>query len=262
MPAKIRKKSETGGLKQPDQVMTGLQTTYAFLDKYKYYIVGGFSAVVAVLLAISWFVDHQEQKKEDLAKEFFEAFKYTEAVVGEDALAPAGLPKFNTAEEKYAKVSETLGAFLEEHSSETIADTARLVLASNQMETGDYEKAYALLQEYAENVPDSTLTAIVYENMGYACMHLGKLDEAAAHFDQMKGATTNPYLIARALTHLGDMSNPGATAGGNKDATKAREFYNEALEFLPETEEGAEPDPVVVRTRQELELRLSLLNLS
>ena len=261
MPAKIRKKSETGGLKQPDQVMTGLQTTYSFLDEYKYHIVGGFSAVVVILLAISWYVDHREQTKKDLAMEFFEAFKYTEAMVGEDALAPAGIPTFNTADEKYAKVSESLGAFLEEHSSEAIADTARLVLASNQMEMGDYEKAYALLQEYVDNVPDSALTAIVYENMGYACMHLGKQEEAAAHFGQMKGATTNPYLIARALTHLGDMSNPGAGSGGAKDAGKAREFYNEALEFLPAAEEGVEPDPVVVRTRQELELRLSLLNL-
>lgn len=261
MPAKIRKKSETGGLKQPDQVMTGLQTTYSFLDKYKYYIVGGFSAVVVVLLAISWFVDYREGKKEELAQNFFEAFKYTEAVVGEYALAPGGVPKFNTAGEKYAKVNEALGAFLEENSSETIADTARLVLASNQMELGDYEKAYALLQEYATNVPDSTLTPIVYENMGYACVHLGKLEEAAAHFNQMKGATTNPYLVARALLHLGDMSNPGASAGGDKDTKKARDFYQEALEFLPEAEEGAEPDPVVVRTRQEIELRLSLLNL-
>jgi len=264
MPPKIRKKSETAGLKQPDQVMTKLQTTYVFLDKFKYHIVGGFFGVVVILLGISWFMEYRKDRRQDMAQAFFDAFKYFDAPVGTEAPPPEGMESFPTAEAKFTKLGEELTAFLEEHSSEDISDTARLVLASTKMELGDYEGAHALLTQVLENKPDTSLAPIVLENVGYACIHLGKAEEAVSHFERMKESSSNPYVMARALVHLGDLRNPGATgAPVEKDREKALEFYQQALELLPEQEEeaGEAGDPAMALTRQEIETRISLLKL-
>jgi tetratricopeptide (TPR) repeat protein len=262
MPAKIRKKSETGGLNQPDQVMTGLTKTYGFLDKYKVHIVSGFAAVVALLLVISWFVDYRESTGNEQAQAFFEAFKNYEAVVGLDIPVPNGVPKFATDEEKFTKLAEDMQAFLDDNSSADIADTARLVLASAKMELGKYEEAYGLLDAYLEELPGSALIPLVHENLGYASLHLGKMEQAVDHFNKMKEASANPYLKARALVHLGDLHNPGTSAhDGSKDAAKSKTFYEEALSLIPETEEEATLDPTLSLTRDEILLRLTLLGL-
>jgi tetratricopeptide (TPR) repeat protein len=263
MPPKIRKKSETSGLDQPDQVMTTLQTTYGFLDKFKYYIVGGFFSVIIALLAVSWYIEHQKSQHKELAQGFFKAFETLDAPVGADLKATKDKPVFATEDEKFSKAIEELNAFIAENESADIADTARLVLASTKMETGDYEAAYTLFQEFVTKIPDSALIPLVYENLGYTCIRLGKADEAVQYFEKMKDATTSIYVSARALMHLGDLYNPAATTSAlDPDQEKSRQYYQEALETLPEelTEEE-NPDPAITMTRQELKLRLSLLKL-
>jgi len=264
MPTKIRKRSETGGLNQPDQVMTRLQTTYALLDKYKYHIVFGFAGIVVILLAISWWVGYREDRRQELAGEFFEAFKYFEAPLGETAPPGSELPAFKTAAEKFGKAAEELTKFIDDNSSADIATTARLALASAKMELGDYEAAYGILGEFAEDAPSEALLPLIHENLGFACLKLGKMDEATQHFTKMKESATDSFLTARALMHLGDMVNPGSSVAALKDAAKAKEYYDEALTLLPEEQglEGAVPDPSVALTRQEIELRLSLLKVS
>lgn len=263
MPPKIRKKSETGGLDQPDQVMTKLQTTYGFLDKYKYYIVGGFVGAVVLLLGISGVLTWQQTREKDLAKSFFDAFKHFEAPITETGAAVEGVKSFKTEEAKFTALSEELGAFVAENSSADIATTARLALASAKMELGEYEVAYDLLKEFEDGAGKSGLVPFVYENLGYASLRLGKSEEAISYFEKMKGATSNTYVVVRALMHLGDLYNPGArSAAVDKDAGKATEYYKEALGLLPEEEaEGEIPDPAITLTRQEIELRLSMLDL-
>jgi tetratricopeptide (TPR) repeat protein len=263
MPVKIRKKNEDAGAKGQDQVMTGLVTTYDLLDKYKYHITAGFAAVVVILLAVSWWTGYRNDKLKELGKSFFNAFKFTEAQVGEEAKGTAELPAFKTEKEKFEKVIEQMEAFLAEHPDDKISETARLTLASAKMEVEDYETALKLLAEYAAENPGSAMTPIILENLGYACTHLQKFDEAIKHFESMKAAATSPYLGARALVHLGDMYNPASKSlAAGKDAAKARQYYDEALQLLPkEEEEGPKADPAVGLTRHEIELRLSLLDL-
>ena len=263
MPPKIRKKSETGGLDQPDQVMTKLQTTYGFLDKYKYFIVGGFAAVVVVLLGISGILTWQQTKEKELAQSFFDAFKHFEAPVTETGAVVEGVKSFKSEDEKFKKLADELGTFVADNATADIASTARLALASAKMELGEYEAAYGLLKEFEGEAGDSGLVPFVYENLGYASLRLGKSEEAVSYFEKMKAATSNTYVVVRALMHLGDLHNPGArSAAFDKDAGKAREFYTEALGLLPEEEvEGETPDPAISLTRQEIELRLSMLDL-
>ncbi|MBM4356289.1 MAG: tetratricopeptide repeat protein [Deltaproteobacteria bacterium] len=264
MPVKIRKKSEGADVKQPDQVMTGLQTTYGMLDKFKYHLAGAFVALVVILLGVSWFMSYRESKKGDLAKAFFDAFKFMDSPVGEDVSAAGGLPSFKTQQEKYARVSDELGRFIEEHGSADIGATARLVMAGVKMELGDYQAAYDGLSGFASENADSPLAPLVYENLGFASIRLGKIEEAVQHFTRMKELTSDPYLNARALLHLGDLYNPGQTStDAGKDAAKARQFYEEALELLPAegTAEEQAFDPALSFARQELELRLTMLDL-
>ncbi len=264
MPVKIRKKSEVADIKQPDQVMTGLQTTYGLLDRFKYYLAGAFVAVVILLLGVSWFMSYRESKKGDQAKAFFEAFKFMDAPVGEEAAPAEGLPAFKTSQEKFAKVSEELDKFIAEQGSADISVTARLVLAGVKMELGDYQAAFDGLNEFVANNADSPLAPLVHENLGFASIRLGKVDQAVEHFTKMKELTSDPYLNARALLHLGDLYNPGQTAtDSDKDVAKARQYYEEALKLLPEEGAGEEQafDPALSYARQELQLRLTMLDL-
>jgi tetratricopeptide (TPR) repeat protein len=265
MPVKIRKKSEVADVKQPDQVMTGLRTTYGLLDRFKYHLAGAFVATVVILLGVSWFLSYKESKKGELAKAFFEAFKFMDAPVGEDAAPVDGMPSFPTQQEKFTRVSDELGKFISEHGSADIGTTAKLVLAGVKMELGDYQAAFDGLNEFIQNNADSPLAPLVHENLGFASIRLGKTDQAVEHFTRMKELTSDPYLNARALLHLGDLYNPGQTATDTgKDAAKARQYYEEALKLLPEEGAGEEQafDPALSYARQELELRLTMLELS
>lgn len=264
MPPKIRKKSEGAALNQPDQVMTGLATTYAFLDKWKYYIVGGFSSVVVVLLAVSWWSSYQENKRVELAQSFFDAFKYFDAPVGENAVARDGLPAFKTEEEKFTKLADEMDAFLKENSSQDIAETAHLVKATAKMELRDFEAAYQELKAYIDADPESSLGPMVLENLGYACVNLGKIDEAIGYFEKMDESSADAFVSAMALVHLGDLYHPGAmTVSSDKDGEKARRYYEQALELLPkvEDEEGLIPDRSLELTRDMIRNRIALLEL-
>jgi len=264
MPVKIRKKSESADIKRPDQVMTGLQTTYGVLDRFKYHLAGAFVGLVVILLGMSWFLSYRESKKGDLAKAFFDAFKYLEAPVGEEVPGTDGLPSFKTQQEKYARVSDELGKFIGEHGSADIGATARLVMAGVKMELGDFQAAYDGFDEFVAANADSPLAPLVYENLGFASIRLGKIEQAVEHFTKMKELTSDPYLNARALLHLGDLFNPGqATTDSGKDTAKARQYYEEALKLLPEEGAGEEQpfDPALSYARQELQLRLTMLDL-
>lgn len=263
MPPKIRKKSEGAGLNDPDQVMVGLQSTYGFLDKYKLHIIVGFVSVIVLLLAASGYVNYQESSRRGRAEMFFKAFRYADAPVGETLKASEENPAFTSDEAKYKKLSEEMQTFLTEHESTEIGNTARLVLAASKMELGEYEDAYALLNQFLAESAGSALLPVVYENLGYACMSLGKTDEAVANFEKMKDSSDEPYIVARALVHMGDLFNPGATSSAAaKDAARALGYYKSALEVLPEEVEGeANPQryPVEEQTRRELQVRMAVL---
>ncbi len=263
MPPKIRKKSEGAGLNDPDQVMVGLQSTYGFLDKYKLHIIVGFVSVIVLLLAVSGYVNYKESSRRDRADAFFKALKFANAPVGETLKATEAAPAFASDAAKYQKLAEEMQAFLTEYESTEIGNTARLVLASSKMELGEHEAAYELLNQFLAESEDSALLPVVYENLGYACMNLGKTEEAVASFEKMKDSSRESYIVSRALVHLGDLFNPGATSSAAaKDPAKSLGYYKSALEALPEAvEEEANPQryPVEEQTRRELQVRIAVL---
>jgi predicted negative regulator of RcsB-dependent stress response len=263
MPPKIRKKSEGGGLNDPDQVMVGLQSTYGFLDKYKIHIIVSVVGVIVALLAASGYVNYKESSRRGRAENFFAAFKYADAPVGEELKGTDDEPAFASEEAKFKKLSDEMQTFLTEYESTEIGNTARLVLASSKMELGEHEAAYELLNQFQAESEGSALAPIVFENLGYACMNLGKIDEAVANFEKMKDSSSEPYIVSRALIHLGDLFNPGATSSAaEKSVEKSMGYYKSALEALPEEAEGeVNPQrfPVEEQTRKELQVRMAVL---
>jgi tetratricopeptide (TPR) repeat protein len=261
MPGKIRKRSEVGGLAQPDQVMTGLTTTYSFLDRYKYFIVGGFLAVIVVLLAVSWISSYMENRDIRISEEFYDAFKLADAPVGENATERGGVPAFKTNAEKFGKLAEGLQTFLADHESHRISDTARVALAAALLELSNNTEALTQLNAVAESLEGTALSPVLHETLAYAHLRQGQVDLAVSEFKKMGEMTANSYLKARSLIHLGDLVNPFTSVqGSTKNAEEARKLYQEALDLLPEPVEQA-LDPIVTLTRQEIQLRLSLLNL-
>lgn len=270
MPSKIRIKQETSVAAQPDQVMTGLQKTYGLLDKYKVHLVVGFLAAVVVLLGISGLFSWRETSNKEVAKSFFEAFKYASAPVGEDAKPIGSVPAFKTEAEKNEKLTTELQAFLGENADSAIGPTAQLALAAVQMETQKYKEAYDTFSAVLTREELAVLKPILLESAGFAALRLGQFDQAEKHFTEMRDSTANPFVKARALVHMGDMYNPGtASVGSPKDAAKAKDFYKAATDLFPENPEeeanGLDQlfklfDPAK-EIRNDVKVRLSLLAL-
>ena len=244
MPQKIRVKSETGGLTQPDQVMTGLQTTYGTLDKYKVHIVVTFVAVVVLMLVARWIVDMRQDAEKEVATAYFAALK-TEEPEGEKG-----------------KRLEALQAFVQANPDSGAAVLASSVIGASFLEDGAADKATeqwgGLLQH-----PDATFLLLqAHENMGFAALATGDFAKAEGHFLQMRDLATSPYVKARALMHLGDMTHPALKElKGAKDAEKSRGYYDEAAKVLPDPE-----DPAAEMALRELglllKIRTNLLHLS
>lgn len=270
MPSKIKIKQDNSVAAQPDQVMTGLQKTYGILDKYKVHLVVGFLAAVVVLLAISGISSWREGSKKEVAKSFFEAFKYASAPVGEDAKPVGSVPAFKTEAEKNEKLTAELQAFLGENADSAIGPTAQLALAAVQMETEKYKEAHETFASILSREELAVLKPILLESAGFAALRLGQYDEAEKRFAEMRDATANPFVKARSLVHLGDMYNPGtASVSSPKDVAKAKDFYKQANDLFPENPEqqasGLDQlfklfDPAK-EIRNDVKVRLSLLAL-
>lgn len=269
MPSKIKIKQETGGAAQPDQVMTTLQKTYATLDKFKMHLIFGFVGIVVILLGVSWFLSYREGSQKDVAKSFFDAFRYASAPVGEDAKPVGSLPAFKTEAEKNAKLTTELEAFVADNGDTHIGPTAQLALAAVHMETEKFQEAYDVFASAVEREELAALKPILLENLAFAALRLGKFDEAEKRFNEMRDSSPNPFIKARALVHLGDMANPGtASVATAKDAQKARDFYKQATDLFPENPEAADDltalfklfDPAK-EIRSSVQVRLALLAL-
>ncbi len=239
MPTKIKIKQETSAASQPDQVMTTLQKTYGILDKFKVHLVVGALGCVVILLAISGFYSYKENSKKEVAKEFIEAFKYASAPVGEDAKPVGSIPAFKTDAEKNEKLTTELQAFLANRDGSVIAPTAQVALAAVQMETQKYKEAYDTFVAVLARDELAVLKPILLESVGFAALRLGQFDEAEKRFGEMRDATANAFVKARALVHLGDMYNPGTVGVASpKDVAKAKDFYKQANDLFPENPEG------------------------
>ena len=261
MPPKIRKKAETGGLNQPDQVMTSLQTTYGYIDKFKYHIVIGFVAIILVLLGISGFVSYRASNQSEVSHEFFEAFKLADAPSGEGAEKVKGLPVFEDDSAKFTALSEKLDQFLAANGSSDVATVARASKASALIKLGKFGEAYDLLKEVSESEVSAVLAPAIQETLGYLAVKLGNPEEAQGHFQAMRDASRSAYLKARALMHLGDMSHPMTTVEGmTADKEKARGYYDQALELLPKKDDP-EADRLLKGAVEEIEGRIALLSL-
>lgn len=259
MRKKIRKKTETGGLNQPDQVMTSLTRTYAILDKYKYHLVIGFFGIAAVMIGVSWFVGMNQSKKKDVGKALDAVIMKLSPEKG--PVKEGEEPEFGSDEERFQHLEQTLADFVKEHESDPAGKTALLGLAAARLKLGEEELAQESLNQFAKAVPESSLMPIVHEGLGHIALRTGESEEADNQYRKMRENAADPYLRARALMHLGDMRNPMVkNIDTDKDPEEARELYNEALELLPESD-AQRPDPLFQGIRSDIELRLDLIDL-
>lgn len=261
MAQKIRKKTEVGGLNQPDQVMESLQTTYGFLDKYKIHIVVAFVGVIVLLLAARWFVDYQEGKRQDVSKAYFEALKVAEAPV-EGQTEEAAESLFKDSTEKNQKVVGLLDDFMKTNSECDIATMARSVQGAAYFNMKDPTKAVEQWTAVVVKDPNSVLAVQAHENLTLAFLQLGDREKAEKHVKLMQEAAVTPYLKVKALILQGDMVHPGVTGiQGEKSAEKAMAFYQEAEKLIPNPEDPATPDNLREAANL-LKFRKALLNIS
>lgn len=266
-----RKKIRTGTgrkreLEQPDEVMSALQDTYSVIEKYKFWIMGALVAAIVAVLGVSGFVSWRSSKRMENTEAFFKVYEIHLAEVvepvepeeGEEAAAPAE-GTYPSEEAKYEALATATQGFIDEYGGGAIEDAARLLLVSAYTRLGKNEEAAAELETYLADEGDSTLKPLVLENLGALKLRTGDASGASAQFEAMQTASTVPYFKARALVHLGDMANPVlASAKGDKDASSAREYYEKALELLPEeTDEGMLPS-LSAMARHDVQVRLLL----
>ncbi len=236
MPQKIRVRSETGGLAQPDQVMTGLRTTYGTLDKYKVHIVVGFVSVVVLMLMARWILDMRQDAAKEVSTAYFTALK-TEEPEGEKG-----------------KRREALQAFVQANPDSRAAVLASSVIGASFLEEGAADKAMEQWSGLLQNRDATFLLLQTHENMGFAALAAGEFAKAEGHFLQMRDLAASPYVKARALIHLGDMTHPGLKEiRGTRDVARSRSYYDEAAQVLPDPE-----DPAAEMALRELGLLLKV----
>jgi predicted negative regulator of RcsB-dependent stress response len=264
---KIRKGSgRKKELEQPDEVMSALQDTYSVIERYKYWIIGSIVVAIVAVLGVSGFVSWRGSKRMENTEAFFKVFEIHLAEVVEpeepaEGEEPAAPPEgtYPTETAKYEALAAATQGFIDEHGGGAIDDAARLLLVSAYTRLGKNEEAASELETYLADEGDSTLKPLVLENLGALKLRTGDASGAAAQFEAMQSSSTVPYFKARALVHLGDMANPVlVSAKGDKDAASARDYYQKALELLPEeTEEGMLPS-LTAMARHDVQVRLLL----
>ena len=250
MARKIKRMSRKE-LRQPDEVMTGLQLAYEWLRKYRVYIAVGAAGLLVVLLGASGLSSWISGRARDKAADFDTAYAVLYAEVGPEAPVivppPAGDEKkdkkerFETAEAKAKAAVERLQAYLGENEGSDLGDLATLGLASAFYAQKKWDDAGARLKAYLDDSGDSPLKAQVIENLGLVAMNNGKIEDAKKQFEEL-AKIGGAYRQAVAEAYLGDLFNP--TFGGPRPGTsadEAKKHYEAALAALTRGERPVLP---------------------
>ncbi len=264
-----KRPTEEDLLKKPDEVLTTLQKYSDHVSihwKHYGFALGG---IVALVLGITGIVQWRRSAAIEDSKTFEKALQPLASPV--DALRkdefllippteeqlkdPKKKPEFATEADRDKAALERLEAIAS--GSGDLAALAALLQSRAALSQKDAAKAAAAAQKFLEAKKDDPLAAIATENAGRAAEAQGKTDEAHKAYETLANAS-DLYAKVRGNTLLGDLYNPSMTSVSQKDAGKARGYYEKALELLKPAE-GQVFGRELRALRSELKRRADLL---
>jgi tetratricopeptide (TPR) repeat protein len=238
----------------PDEFITGVQTTAERLKPYVPHIVVGSGAILVVSIAVALFSWLGDRRAQAATASFSEVVAVTGQRVGMPVFTGGELspPEFDTAEARATAALGRLETLQKSHGSARVSSRARLLEGKLLLEVGRYEEARAAFRAVADSNAPAILRVQAREGLGYsyeeeafaaedAAARERGLERALEHFEQMQ-PREDGLLRAYALFHQGRV----LAALGRTD---------EAVERL---EEGRNTDGGV-GVRAEIDDRLALL---
>lgn len=251
-------------LRHPDEVMTKLQGGYDWLNRYRWVILGGVGALVALGGAWSIWRSMSAGKDAEVSTAFTKALMVTASpvITGEEEVPESfknqGIQVFRTEDARTDAAIAAIEGFLKEHEGSSFADMARALEGAAKFEKGDFQAAADSVSKWLDANPEHPMAMVLHEEVGIALAALGKTSEAAAHFEKLTAAD-DWWFKANGHMRLGDLASP--LHGKGTDKAKAIAAYKAALEAVPEVKEDAEPDLAIGPRffKDELEKRITLL---
>ena len=263
---KINKRKEE--LKAPDEVTTHLQKLSEHLNTHFKLYLAGLGGLIVLTLAVTWVFDYVGGKAIARSNALTDASSVVLSPVAEHGDEKVSLggpgaeteekvePAFKTEAERWAAAAEKTKAAVESTDGElkalATALDGRVKLALGQ--PGDAGKAFAA---FAEELPDNSLIPLVTENQGHAAAAEGNLSAASGFFEKLVGSD-NLYYRVRGNVLLGDLYSPRVGKADGKDAGKAKEYYEAALDAL-KPGEGQVATESIRALRAEIKRRQALL---
>jgi tetratricopeptide (TPR) repeat protein len=198
-------------LKQPDEFLTLSSRLFNLTVTYKFQILAGFGAVLAIVAAFT-FVRYYANKTE---KDGFNLLqqnrvKYEAALQNDD---PA---------EAYRQVQQDYDRLMEKYGNTRAGQLGKFVYADIAYRGGDTEKAVALYQESLDTFDDPYFKNQIFIGLGYAYEAQDRLTEALQAFEKVD-PSVNAFQKGEALYNLGRLY----AAMGEKD--KSQEIYRKII---------------------------------
>jgi tetratricopeptide (TPR) repeat protein len=238
----------------PDEFITGVQTTAERLKPYVPHIVLGSGAILVVSIAVALFSWLGERRAAGATASFTEVVAVTGQRVGMPMFVGGELkdPEFNTADARATAALDRLERLRQSYGSAKLSSRARLLEGKLLLELGRYDEARAAYRSVANSDASAILRVQAREGLGYsheeeafaaedAAAREQGLERALELYEQMQ-PSEDGVLHAYALFHQGRV----LAALGRVD---------EAIERL---EKGRNVDGGV-GVRAEIEDRLALL---
>ena len=235
-------------LQKAEEVQESLEGLWDWIRKYRYILGGSLVLLCVVAVGYSiWDSSVEDGLKEESAA-FAQAMDTYDGVVGEGE--PEQPADFATDKAKYTTALERLQAFGASHSGAILAPLAKLAEGPAHYALEDWDKDIAVVQEYLDANGDSSLSPVLYQQLGLAEKRAGRAENAAGHFQKMT-ESSDWWFQATGYIHLGDLHNGGLGSTAPKSDT-ARKHYQAARSIADQ-----EADENMT---QMIDTRIALLN--
>jgi predicted negative regulator of RcsB-dependent stress response len=241
-------------LEAPDEIEERLVGLWEWVRKFRYVIVGVLVGAFVLVAVASLWSTHSASAQQERARalDLFNA-----PVLSKDEAATAGLPAdqvtYETAQAKYAAISDKLAAVATEQEGTAAAELATLAGAAAQVMQGKGADAAGTLQSWLDANSGSPIAVAVAFDLANAYRAQGKAAEAEKALSAWLEREDWWFVGYGALT-LGDLYNPGM---GGSDASKAKGAYEKGLAAI--TEDVAQLAPAQF-VKSELERRIAQLD--
>lgn len=261
-----RRRMTRDELRQPDEVMSKLQGSYDWMNRYRWVILGGVGALVVAGGAWSIWSSMSSGKAESISADFDKALFVTSApVLPADEEVPEiikkrGIVTFKTEDARTQAAIEALQTFLKNHEGSSLSDMAKALEGAAKFDKGEFQAAVDAVGAWLSSNEAHPMALVLHEEIGIGLAALGKTEDAATHFEKL-AASSDWWFKATGNMRLGDLYSPLLDAKGAGDKAKAVAAYKAAVEALPKLADDAEVDVAIAPRfmKDELEKRISML---